>query len=373
MSFDRQIDQVCPHEVAEEALFVSGDRMTVRPLRPISSAASVKVCLNQEIPVPASGVYLPAKATGVRRGPFSVSASNNVLELTVDQAELQRIQIPLVHRMAAPQMAALLNGMVTGVVFSVVNDRLVFQSRSVGPEVSIFLHDTSTAAALFGFTANHEYRGQLSVPGWTLVSAVGTLPDRPMRVLVFDQPLRGGSDFVELSYSTVSQECRRCGGTGYEHDWRYDPNGKIVEVRDEALLIQELQKNFYTLRGSNPFHLWYGTGILDAVGKKLSSGGFAQNFIVADIQQAFQRWQKIKTQQEEKIQQAVSDREYPLRLLSVNLEQSNQDPTVMFVSCVVQNRSSEPIQLTRGIRVSGSMQIGGGTIRQSLSSTVLTD
>lgn len=372
MSFDRQIDQVCPHEVAEEALFVSADRMTVRPMRPISAAASVKVVLNHQIVVPSAGVYLPAKAVGARRGPFSVTGQNNVLHITVNQGASQRVVLPLTNRMAAAEMATLLNQRATGVVFTAVNDRIAFQSQLTGPEVSLFLHGDSTAATLFGLVSNHEYRGMQSVPGWTLISATGTLPDRPMRLVVFDRPLRGSSDFVELSYSTVLQECRRCGGTGYEHDWRYDVNGNVVEIRDEGLLIQELQKLFYTLRGTNPFHSWYGTGIFDAIGAKLSSGGFTQNFIVADIQQAFSRWQKIKSQQEERVQQEVSDREFPLRLLSVNLEQSAEDPTVIYVSVTVQNRSAEPIQLTRGLRVPASQQIAGGTIRQSLSSTVLT-
>lgn len=372
MSADRQIDQVCPHEVSEEALFVSADRMTVRPLRPISSAGSVKVLINNTIPVPSPGVYLPAKSSGTRRGPFSVSPANNTLRLSVNQAPAQTVVLPTVNQMAAPQMAALLNERISGVVFSVVNDRLQFGSRESGPAASIFLYGDSTAAALFGFTANHEYRGQLNVPGWTLISDANALPDRPLRLIVFDQPLKSGSNFVEISYSTVMQECRRCGGTGFEHDWRYDVNGELVEIRDEGLLIQELQKDFYTLRGSNQFHTWYGTGLLDAIGKKLSAGGFTQNFIVSDIQQAFSRWQKIKSQQEEKIQQEVTDREYPLRLLSVNLEQSAQDPTVIFVTCVVQNRSSDPIQLTRGLRVPASLEVGGGRIRQSLSGTVLS-
>lgn len=353
-------------------MFVSADRMTVRPLRPISSTASVKVLLNNSIPVPSSGVYLPAKSTGTRRGPFSVSSSNNLLRLSINQDAPQTVVLPIVNKLGAPQMAALLNDRFTGVLFSVVNDRLTFASRESGPDTSIFLYGDSTAAPLFGFTANHEYRGQLSVPGWTLVSDVGALPDRPLRLIVFDQLLRSGSDFVEISYSTVMQECRRCGGTGFENDWRYDVNGELVEIRDEGLLIQELQKDFYTLRGSNQFHAWYGTGLIDAIGKKLTAGGFTQNFIVSDIQQAFARWQKIKTQQEEKIQQEVTDKEYPLRLLSVNLEQSNQDPTVIFVTCVVQNRSSEPIQLTRGLRVPQSPGSAIGQIRQSLSGFTLS-
>jgi len=370
MSADRHIDQQCPHEVSEEALYLASDRMTVRPLRPISAVASVRVLLNHTIQAPSPGVYLPGKASGTRRGPFTVTSTTNVFRLSVNQEAPQTVVLPNVNKMGAPQMVALLNQRFTGVVFTESNDRLSFASRDTGPDVSIFLYADSTAATLFGFTVNHEYRGQTSVPGWTLVGDPSSLPDRPTRLIVFDEPLRSASNFVEISYSTVLSECRRCGGTGYEHDWRYDINGNLIEIRDEGLLIQELQKDFYTIRGSNQFHTWYGTGLLDAIGKKLASDGFTQNFIAADIQQAFSRWQKIKTQQEEKIQQEVTDREYPLRLLSVNLEQSTQDPTVIFVNCVVQNRSSDPIQLTRGLRLPQASD--PGRIRQSLSGFALS-
>jgi len=372
MSFDLQIDQTCPHAVFEEALFVASDRLTVRPLRPISSAQSVQVYLNNAIQVPSQGVFLPAKSQGTRRGPFTVvQGVNDTLQLTVNQGAVQTVVLPASRGIQASRVAAILNQQFQGVGFSVVNDRLAFFSRETGPAQSIFLKDTSTAATLFGFTANHEYRGKMNVPGWTLVSDPTTLADRPTRLIVFDEPLRSGSSFVEISYVTLREECRRCGGSGVENDWRYDLNGKLIEIRDEGLLIQELQKNFYTIQGSNQFHTWYGTGLIEAIGKKMTAGGFTQNLIVSDIYQAFNRWQSVKRQQEDDVGQFVSDREYPFRLLSVNLQQSTQDPTVVFVNATVQNRSNDPIQLTRGLKLPQSLS-SGGTIRQSLSGTVLS-
>jgi hypothetical protein len=352
MSFDRAINQVCPHAVTEEALFVSSDRMTVRPLRPISSGASVKVFLNNAIEVPSFGSTLPAKVTGGRKGPFSFSAGvNDILEVSVNQGVTQTAVFPASNKISTDRVVDILNQQLTGVSFFAVNERLGFMSTDSGRQASVFLKATSTAALTFGLASNQEYRGQQNVPGWTLVTDPTTLADRPARLILFDEPLRSGSDFVEISYVTLREECRRCGGIGVENDWRYDNNGKLIEIRDEDLLIQELQKDFYTIRGSNPFHSWYGTDLIDAIGKKLTSGGFAQNFIVADVYQAFNRWQSIKRQQETDVGQFVSDKEYPFSLLSVNLTQSTTDPTVVFLDMTVQNRSNEPIQLTRGLRL----------------------
>lgn len=364
MSFDRDINQICPHLVAEEALYLSADRQTIRPLRPISSSTSVNVFLNHAVQVPSSGVQTSAKVTGVRRGPFTVSTGvNDTVQIIVNQGSPQTVMLPAVNKMSAIQVAGRLNQQLTGVTFSVVNESLSVSTVTSGPGSSILFTAASTASPLFGINVNREFRGQQLVPGWTLVTDPTTLADRPTRLVVFDTPLRSDSNFVELSYSTIREECRRCGGSGFENDWRFDVNGKQIEIRDEDLLIQELQKAFYTIRGSNPFHADYGTGLIEAIGKKLSAGGFTQNLIVADIHQQFNQWQGIKKQQEESVGQPVSDREFPLRLLSVNIQQSSSDPTVIFVDITVQNRSNDPIQLTRGLKIPQALQLATSPVR----------
>jgi hypothetical protein len=206
-----------------------------------------------------------------------------------------------------------------------------------------------------GLVSNRIYRGKDTFPGWTLVSDPSILEDRPRRLVYFDEPLLDDSSFVEISYTTVQQECRRCGGIGVEHDWRYGPDGKLSMIRDETLLLQEMLKVMYTVKGSNPFHSWYGTSIIDRIGSKNASSGVLHNAITTDVYNTFANWQKIKKAQEgPDIGQPVSDEEFPFRLVSVKLEQSQNDPTVLFLNIEVQNRSFKPFTLTRGLRVSDS-------------------
>ncbi len=352
MSLDRQIDQVCPHAVYEEALFVGSDRMTIRPLRPVASVASIEVLLNHEVRVPSYGVALPAKSTGTKEGPFTIQTGiNDVFRARVNQGLEQVALFPASNRASVASIADFLNARIRGVWFTEEGGRLAFQSRSVGKPASVFIPATSTLAAAVGIQVNREYRGQQLVPGWTAIGDPATTSDRPTRLVVFDEPLRSGSDFVEINYTTVQQECRRCGGTGVEHDWRYDSQGGVVLTSDENLLIQELRKCFYTTIGTNPFHTWYGTSLVDTIGKKLTAGGFVQNLIVSDLYQAFSRWQSVKRQQEEKVGQEVTDKEFPFRLLSVDLQQSTKDPTVVFVNVTVQNRAGDSIPLNRALKI----------------------
>lgn len=379
MSFDRKLDQVCPHFVVEEALYFNTDRQKIKPLRPIASGQSVVVRINGVANVPSYGLHIPALATASEQGPFSIRPGvNDTLVVNVCGVD-QTVQIRGGDKLSANQVADQLNLIIRNAAFSVsAGQRLRLRTGREGPASTLMVKASgSTLASTLGFSTNRQWRGQTVFPGWGLVRDPNTLNDRPTRYIVFDRPFSGKSDYAEISYTTVRQECRRCGGLGIENDWRYDSTGEVIKVRDEALLIQETLKAIYTVQGSNSFHVWYGSNILRTIGRKLSASGLVQNLIVSDIGETFRRWQAIKRKQEEDVGQYVSDEEYPFRLLSVILDQSQQDPTIVFVTCTVQSRSRQPIQIERGVKLPQPIDLMGsteqqGVFRQSLSDFVLT-
>jgi phage baseplate assembly protein W len=359
VSYDLRLEQLCPHGVREEILFVdTADRRTVRPLRPIASAQSVGVRLNGAFHVPSEGVGSPAGVRGSREGPFSIGPANGVLRVVVNGGAVQTVTLAPAERLSASRVADLLNASLRGLLFSAEGPFVRVRTEQAGRDASLYILASSPLAGLVGFAADRSYRGRLVAPGWTLVSDPTTLADRPTRLVVFDEPLPGFRDFVEIDYVTVREECRRCGGIGVENDWTYGGDGLVALARDEDLLRQEFQKAVLTVRGSNPFHPWYGSTLLERIGQKSVSQGIVRGLIASDVQQVFARWQSIKREQEQRVQ-AVSDEEFPDRLLGVEVEQSSTDPTVLFVSITIQNRSRRPIQLTRGLRLPEPLEISG--------------
>lgn len=367
MSYDRKIDQVCPHRVVEESLFLDASAQIVTPLRPISSANSVEVRVNGAISVPSHGVYSPATSLGSREEPFTITPGvNDTFRVQVNNGPEQVVVVPGGVKIPGDRIARQLTLGLKGVQFFVRERRIGFRTDRESPDASVFIPQTATLAPTLGIPTPRHWRGKVITPGWTLVNDPNTLNDRPTRLVIFDESLKGLGDFVELNYVTVREECRRCGGTGVENDWLYGVTGEVVQVVDEALLIQEIQKIMYTVRGTNSFHNWYGTDIMDAIGRKLTPGGVIQNQLVGDVYAAFNRWQSIKRQQEENVGQTVTDREYPFRLLAVNLAGSQQDPTVMFINITIQNRSQQPIQIERGIRLPQPVDLLGQTQAQGI-------
>ncbi len=376
MSYDRKIDFVCPHGVVEEALFVANDRQIVRPLRPLVSAASVRLRLNGIDEIPSPGLFAPAEAIAAKKGPFSVLPATSQLVIKVNELPDQVVQITPGQRLTAQQVAKELNLRISGVEVGVSDKgRLLLRSQRTGVGATFMIRTTgSPLADVLGLTTNRQFRGRQTASGWSIIKDPNTVL-RGKRLIMFDEPLPGFRDFVEVNYTTERSECRRCGGLGVENDWRYNVRGDVIEVRDEALLIQEIQKIMFTVRGTNTFHPWYGTTILNTVGQKLSAAGLIQSFIVGDIREAFKRWQSIKRQQEQDAGQYVSDEEFPFQLLQVTLTPSDNDPTILFVNSTIRSRSQRQLQLERGIRLPLPDDILGSTaqdglIRQSLQNPV---
>lgn len=365
MSYDRQLDQVCPHLVVEEYLLMRGNLQVAAPLRPIASINSVVVRVNGVTQVPSTGIVIPAQSVGSLRAPFTIIPGvNNTIKLKVDTGAWQVVTIPGGVRISANQVALQLSTRATGIQFIATGNQVGFQTNLQGPASTVFIDSASPLATTLGIKTNRQYRGKTVFPGWSLVSNGSTLT--PSKLIVFDQPLRSDLNYLEVSYTTTRNECRRCGGLGVENDWRYGVTGDVTTVQDELLLIQEIQKIIYTVLGTNPFHTWYGTSIIETIGSKITIGGVLQNKITSDIYTAFNRWQGIKKQQEEKVPQFVSDEEYPFQLRSVTLEQSQQDPTVIFVTVVVVSRSFKPIEIVRGLKIPQPDNLLGSTQQQAI-------
>jgi len=194
MSYDRRIDKICPHMVREEALYLNPDRRTVRPLRPIAAAVSVKVRSNGLDLIPSQGVYLPAQSTTLKSSPFTIQGGvNDQLVIRIDDLQDQTVSIPSGNKLSVTQIVNVVNRQIRGASFTVTpKNQLRLVTASQGPSSKIFINTAgSTAAATLGYATNRGWIGRTTTPGWSLINDPNTLSDRPTRLIVFDEPLKG--------------------------------------------------------------------------------------------------------------------------------------------------------------------------------------
>jgi len=188
--------------------------------------------------------------------------------------------------------------------------------------------------------------------GYTLVKDITKLDSKK---IFFQSPIRSQNDLFELSYTTTPTNCRRCGSLRIENDFYFNTLGRVVRVRDEAKLIQDVQKFIITVRGSNPFHTYIGTSIIQSIGAKLVDASFTQLTITQEIIDILDKLQRLQFQQQRV--QLVTDREFLFRVVLIDVKQSEIDPTVFNIKVIAVNRAGDTAEFEQLIALPGAQDL----------------
>ena len=347
MSKDFLLKHLCPHRTKREWLSISGDYQTIKPAQPPTSN-DIELRWNRYF-VPKQGLKGPVEfSSGLE--PFDLeSGVSDELRLSLNNGSTQIITLPTGKDLKASLLVDHIEPQIDdGITVEASNGRIHFRTVDSGRSVVVELKN-GNAHPVLGLQERRLYHGTQSVPGWDIVR-----PDNPIddvqRLIRFDEPLRTRDDLFELSYFTRRQDCRRCNGLGIENDIRYNDRGRPVFTDGVDLLLQEAQKITFTIKGTNIFHDFYGTSLVDLIGSGVTAGGRAmETQLTGEISQALQSYRDLKLQQE--VLQPVTDQEFPLQINRIDVQQDQFDPTVFNVQIEIQNRAQEVEQITQNITV----------------------
>jgi phage baseplate assembly protein W len=337
MSKDLLLKHRCPHHVVEEWLSLENDRRTLLPLRNPSSK-EIKILWNRRV-VPPQGLYSKVEITSLVAEPYEIeSGDNDELSFSVSGGSVQTIVLPEGRQVKAGTLVEAINESANGLEAQVSRGRITLQLHNAGPETTLKMEDGSAHGTL-GLSPLRSYRGRTIVPAWNLVRDPKDV-DPHARKIVFDEALRANDDIFEVSYYTRRSECRRCLGLGIENDLRHDRKGEPIWAEGQTLLLQEVDKIIFTIQGSHVFHRWYGTNIMDMIGSKIVGGGQQVEVqLVSEISNALSKYQQIK--EEQSMYQPVVDSEMLQRVVSLDVSQDANDPTVFYVQIDLQSRAGK--------------------------------
>ena len=352
MSVDIRLAHPCPHLILEEPVVLGSDRRSLVTSSPVASANAVRVLVNDSIFVPSSGLYdqavLPATVAGPYRVPvcdrsltLSTSTHTATIELTPNAdgfVYADRIARTLISSFPNASIGVDASGRMS------ITDMGALGSAS-------FVQVSGAGARWVGFVTQRGAVGRTVYPGWDIVgeptSVLGRYP-------LFREPLRNNASF-KVSYSTYPVRCRRCGATFVENDWEYSLQGDVLMIANEDLLVQEALKIILTRTGSNAYFPTYGTGIMDAIGKKALATTASE--IKIQVRNALQLMGATQRTQAKFQQLSLEERIYTVN--SVNVTQSADDPTVFLVDIVVTNASNKPVNVSIVYTAPGAVALAG--------------
>ena len=177
-----------------------------------------------------------------------------------------------------------------------------------------------------------------------------TLTINQPRMLYFNYKWRSIEDRFEVSYNTVRGFCTKCAGLGSLDDMSWGVDGQLATIRDEKLLLQNMEKFVVTELGSNPFHTFLGTGLTALLGKRLSDFNFTASQITQEIYGTLNKFRDMQ-QQYAKTGRPITKGEQIDQVLDVKVTQSTSDPTIVMADVRFTALSGNYLNFTQYLQI----------------------
>lgn len=354
MSQDFQIGFPCPHLTVEERVVLDADRKSLFTRQPVASLPSVRISANDELYIPQQGLAAPATLSSGVSGPFNILQNANSFTIRNSVLIVPDILLPTGPRVAAGVVVSTIDKAVKNAGADILVENVggyIFFTDLAKVGTSSRLEVSGTAREATGFGNQRGASGRILFPGWTLANRVDSIPNRYPK---FISQVRSNPVF-KVTYTTYVERCLRCQGTFVENDTRLNELGDEILIGNEDLLYQASLKILLTLKGSNKYEPWYGTRLLDRVGTKLL-GGIVSS-LQEDVVRALRNIQELQKAQSR--YQQVTARERLYEILSINVINDPDDPTVIRVPIIVQNAAQQPIELNIVFTVPGAIALAG--------------
>ncbi|MBD3260238.1 MAG: hypothetical protein GF334_00945 [Candidatus Altiarchaeales archaeon] len=172
----------------------------------------------------------------------------------------------------------------------------------------------------------------------------------PTRYVSLKKKSKLNDPIIEAQYTTFLDYCPKCVGLRYIDDLTYDKSGDLNTVRNEYLLVQNVEKRVITELGSNVFHENMGTNLHSLVNQKILDFDLIRNQITDQIITSLNR---LKESQRTLLasRREVSDGELLDKIGEVIVERA-EDPTILRVTVTFTARSGRTLEYTQFLELS---------------------
>jgi hypothetical protein len=192
---------------------------------------------------------------------------------------------------------------------------------------------------------------QLSKGLYSLVfDSTENIPINQTRKVYLAYKWRSPEDFFQLSYNTLSNYCPKCVGLNQVDDVSYDANGDFYTLRNEPLLLQNLEKFTVTELQSNPFQLFVGTNLVKLLGQRISDTSYMSTKITQEINTALQALKSLQDQQRF-TKRPVTSGELLDKVVSIKVNFDQADPSILRAFVVAQAKSGKSVNFTQFLKI----------------------
>jgi len=186
---------------------------------------------------------------------------------------------------------------------------------------------------------------------YTIVYDPQTLTVQQPRIIYLNRKWRSIEDYFEVTYVTLRGFCPKCVGLEVLNDIDYNIRGALITVRDEELLLQNLEKFTITERESNPFHTYIGTFLVKLLGQKILDSSYTSTKITQEITTTLGVLKSLQDQYRY-TDRPVTDGELLDEVQNIEIRFDPEDPTIIRAVITATARSGRTVDYTQFLQLS---------------------
>ena len=170
------------------------------------------------------------------------------------------------------------------------------------------------------------------------------------KIIKFKDKWKSPTDYFETTYVTLPEYCSKCSGIRFIDDISYNVKGDLLTVRDEKLLMQNVEKFTVTRTGSNSFHAFVGTGLVGLIGSKITNAEFLNSQIKSEETRTLQKLQELQTTYQA-TGRTVTKGELLKSVENIQVTRDADDPTIFRMDVAVMSVSGKTVEFTQYLKV----------------------
>lgn len=170
------------------------------------------------------------------------------------------------------------------------------------------------------------------------------------RMIYLNNKWKAVEDYWEISYYTLSSFCPKCVGLNVLDDIQYNIKGDFLVIRDENLLLQNLEKFTVTEIQSNPFHTFIGTSLVKLLGSRITDTAFITNKVTQQITAALDVLKSLQ-EQYKLTGRAVTDGELLDIVENVTVRFDDEDPTILRADVTARAVSGQTVNYSQYLQI----------------------
>lgn len=184
----------------------------------------------------------------------------------------------------------------------------------------------------------------------TYYSIVDDPESSQARKILFKKKWRSVEDYFDITYITLKNYCPKCVGLDVIDDISLNVRGDVYTLRNENLLMQNLEKFTVTELQSNPFQVFIGTNLVKLIGQRVVDTGYLTSRITTEVTGTLQVLKSLQNQYKA-AGRAVTDGELLDTINLVKVTFDPVDPSILRVDVSVRAVSGKSVDYTQLLKV----------------------